>query len=124
MYQISIGDESAWLILDGASVSGCYKKAAIFFTFSNAETVKEHLEIHLSGSHSEIKSALENLGRLMTRAEGYQRGTYESPQYLRCKLTSTGEYYFSPISDIYFGASKESYITRSRGSMIIHLYYK
>ena len=123
MNQIAIGDSNAWLILDGESRVAPYKKAALFLSFSASELVKEKIEIQLTGSISEVASVLEELGRLITRAEDYVRGSYESPQYLRLQRESSGEYFYSPISNIYLGSNKDGYITRSRGSLVIELFY-
>ncbi|MFN2303484.1 MAG: hypothetical protein ACK2TV_07100 [Anaerolineales bacterium] len=123
MNQIAIGDSTAWLVLDGESRVAPYQKAALFLSFSAAEFVKEKIEIQLSGTISEIQSVLEELGRLITRAQDYEQGTYSKPQYLRVQREAAGEYFYSPISNLYLGSNKDGYITRYRGSMIVELFY-
>jgi hypothetical protein len=123
MNQIAIGDSKAWLILEGENRIAPYKKAALFLSFSSDEFVKEKLEIQLAGSLSEIHSVMEELGRLITRAEDYERGTYESPQYLRLQREAGGEYFYTPITHLYLGSNRDGYITRYRGALMIELHY-
>ncbi len=124
MNQIAIGDSSAWIILDGESVTAPFRKAALFFASgSPSAEVREKVEIQLAGSPTQITSALAALDLVMLRAEAYGRGEYGKPQYLRFQPTSGGSYYYAQISDLKLEPYADSYLHHQRGSFLLTLHY-
>lgn len=123
MNQIAIGDETAWVVLDGASIAAPHKTAAAFFTFSADPFVKEHIEIHLAGTAAQVSTALAALETIIHRAQSHQAGAYPYPQYLRFQQAAGGAYFYAQFSQAYLAANPAAYKTRQTGSVILSLHY-
>ena len=123
MNQIAVGDSSSWTIIDGVSVSVPFRRTSVFFSFGSEETVREKVEITLSGSPVQVSDGLALLDRVILRAQAYSRREYSSPQYLRFQLESGGDHYYAEISDLYLEASPTSYLTHQKGSFLVNLHY-
>lgn len=123
MYQIAIGDSTSWTVLEGASIAAPFRKAAVFFTFSHELSVREKIEITLTGTPAQVSAALGTLEKVALRAQAYARLEYAQPQLLRFQPASGGSYYYAQISDLYFESSADSYLKHQRGSYLVSLVY-
>ena len=124
MRQICLGDEhTGWLIIDGLSVAAPFRSAACFFAVSSKTTVEEEIEILLSGSPVEITGGLNILEGIAQKATQYQTGTYANPQCLRLQQENEADYWYSPISGIWFESGKKAYQTRRHGSTVVIMHY-
>jgi len=122
MNQISIGDPSAWIVLDGASVAAPFRRAAPFFVFHDKATVQEKIELTLVGTPADISTAISSIEAIARRAEAYQRGEYAYPQYLRFKPKTYFNYY-AQISEVYLETSPTGHNDLQKGSLLTTLHY-
>lgn len=123
MNQISIGDTSNWIILDGDSIVSPFKKCTAFFNLTSDSFTSEHLEITLSGTPAQISAAISTLQKVGLRSNSYALGEYSQPQLIRFKPTTAANYYYAQITNIYLDSNPGSYITHQRGSFIVNLHY-
>jgi hypothetical protein len=124
MRQICLGDDHAgWLTIDGLSVAAPFRSAACFFAVSSKTMVEEEIEMLLSGSPAEISGGLNALEAVAQRAIQYESGTYANPQYLRLQQENEAEYWYTPITQIWFESGKKAYKTRQHGSTLIIMHY-
>ena len=123
MNQIAIGDTSLFTVIEGSGVGYPYRNATAFFTFSAEPTVRERIELQLSGTPAQIGSVLGDLETIRQRSIAYQKAEFARPQMLRFQPVPSGSYYYAQISDLSFEAHPKSYITRKRGSYNITLHY-
>jgi hypothetical protein len=124
MNQIAIGDPiSGFIVLDGQSAATPYVKAIVHFKFSGENTVQEEIDLQLKGTSNQISAAVSALETIIQRDLLYQKIAYPSPQYLRFQRTSGGDYYYTPITNIYLAANPAGYLTLATGSKVIILNY-
>ena len=124
MNQIAVGDPiKGFFILDGQSIAAPFVKTIVHFKFSLEPYVQEHIVIQLKGTSSAISSALAKLELVLQRALLYDNVHFVSPQYLRFQPTAGGDYYYTPIDDVYLAANPAGYITQATGSKVVTLHY-
>lgn len=123
MYQIAIGDSSNWVVLDGASIIAPFVRSTVFFSFGPEDRLSEKLEIKLSGTSTQISTAIVSLEKIVHLAISHSQGIHPSPQYLRFQCVPGGAYFYTPIDNIYLSSNPAGYITHQKGSMIIELSY-
>jgi hypothetical protein len=124
MNQIAIGDPiKGFIVLDGQSIATPNVKAILHLKFSGEPFVQEVIDIQLKGTSSQISSSISKLEMIIQRALLYENVAYASPQYLRFQLTAGGDYYYTPITNIYLGTNPAGYLTISTGSKVISIYY-
>jgi hypothetical protein len=87
-------------------------------------TLDEKIEMTLSGTPAQISEALSALEAVRLRGIQYSLGAYPYPQYLRFQQTAAVKYYYTPISDVYFVISPNSYLTKQTGSAMVVMHYK
>jgi len=114
MRQICLGDDHAvWLVIDGISVAAPFRSAACIFAVSSKPTVEEQIELLLSGTPAEITIGLNALEAIAHKALQYKNGTYAAPQSLRLQPETNADYFYAPITDIWFESGRKS-IKRDR----------
>jgi hypothetical protein len=124
MNQIAFGDPYVgYIVLDGQSVAVPCFKATCYFTFSNELFVKEHIDIQLKGTPTQIASLIQKLDLQAQRAVLHDRAAYRFPQYLRFQLVAGGGYYYAILSNIYFEANPAGYLTAAAGSKLVRMHY-
>lgn len=123
MNQISIGDSSSWINIDGLSVAAPYRRAAPFFNYSSDPFVKEKIEITLFGTSSQINDALISLSKIAVRAIAFERGEYAHCQYIRYQPYGGGSYYYTKISEINLVQNPTGYRDHTKGSLLVELQY-
>jgi hypothetical protein len=124
MNQIAIGDPiKGFIVLDGQSVAVPNVKAIIHFKFSSEPYVQEVIDCQYKGTSSQITGAIAKLELIIQRALLYENVAYASPQYLRFQLTAGGDYFYTPITNIYLAANPDGYLTITTGSKVISLHY-
>ena len=123
MNQISIGDSSAWSVIEGQSIAAPFRKASLNLVFSSKPIVREKIDISLVGTPTEINTALTTLNLIAARAEAYARGEYSKCQYIRYQLYGGGSYYYTIISEIYLSTNPTGYRDHARGSLLVELHY-
>ncbi len=123
MNQIAIGDSSGWTVIEGQSIAPPFKKSAAFFSFNPDPTVREYLQIKLSGTPAQISAAIGTLETIALRAQAYEMGEYAEPQLFRFQPAAGGDYYYAQISDLNLAGNPDGYITHQRGSYLIELHY-
>ena len=124
MNQIAIGDPvKGFIVLDGQSVAPPNFKATLNLNYSSEEFLKESIDIEFRGTPAVIKDTLEKLEIIIQRAVLYDNVSYESAQFLRFQLVAGGEYFFTPISDLYLSANPAGYMTKQTGSVVVTLHY-
>ena len=123
MYQIAIGDENSWLVIEGASIAAPFRKAACFFSFGTEKFLKEKIEIQMAGTPTEITEAISKLEKISLKIDEYKRGEYAHPQRIRFKKTSGGNYYYLLLSEMHLAAQKAAYLKELRGSYLVEIIY-
>ena len=123
MNQIALGDQSAYIVLEGQSINPPYKTAAVFFNFSSEPIVKESLQIQLSGTVTQVSNAIAALEATLQRITAYRANTYPYVQYLRFQPAAGGDYFYAPLIDAYLEANPAGYKTRQTGSLLLTLHY-
>ena len=124
MRQICLGDDHVgWLVIDGLSVAAPFRSAACVFAVSSKPTVEEQIELLLSGSPAEITIGLNALEAIAHKALQYKKGTYAAPKSLRLQPETNADYFYAPITDIWFESGKKAYQTRPHGSTLVIMHY-
>jgi len=124
MYQIAIGDSvNGFTVLHGSSAATPFRRAAAFFVYSANPEVTEKLEIELSGTSSQISTAIATLGDVIARIKAYKLAAYASPQYLRFQVESGSGYAYAILNHLHFETNPDGYKTRQKGSLLLSLVY-
>jgi hypothetical protein len=124
MNQIAVGDPvKGFFILDGQSIAAPFVKAFVNFKFSLDPYVQESITIQLKGTYASISSALAKLELVLQRALLYDKVHFVSPQYLRFQPEAGGDYYYTPIDNVYLSVNPAGYITSHTGSKVVTLHY-
>ncbi len=123
MIQIALGEEGAWTIIDGLSVSPPYKNTTCFFEQSNADQVTDKIEIFLKGSPAQISAAVAALENIALRSNLNAQGLYAKPQYLRFQLEDGGPYYYAEFLHPYITTNQAAYQTHYKGSIVLNIHY-
>ena len=123
MYQIAIGDSSSFIVIEGASIAAPFKHAVPYFVFSSDPTLHETIDLHLAGTTAQISAGLASLEVIIHRAIVYEGADYPSPQFLRFQLVAGGDYFYTPVSNLYLAAKPNAYKTHQTGSSILTLHY-
>lgn len=124
MNQMAIGDPlKGFIVLDGQSVAPPNFRATAHLAFSQEPYVEESIAIQVRGTAGQITSFLQKLEVIIQRALLYEGVAYASPQYLRFQFQAGGDYYYTPITQVYLGANPAGYLYQQSGSKVIYLHY-
>ncbi len=124
MYQIAIGDDLSYggfTVLHGASVAAPFKRAQYTPPYSADDSIADELILFLSGSGSQLSTALSTLETIKQRTRLYLANAYESPQYLRFKVSSSASYYYARLDSLDIQVNEDAPHTRQTGSLSVTL---